>query len=74
VHALPCREFSGKPDAGNPPVRFDEGGGGSSAAPPLLDRLCVSLPVLDCGPRIFGDRPAVGGRLDSSASIVERLA
>jgi RNA-directed DNA polymerase len=22
-------EFSGKPDAGNPPVRFDEGGGGS---------------------------------------------
>ena len=30
-------KFSGKPDAGNLPVRFDEGRGGSFAAPLLLD-------------------------------------
>jgi len=29
---------TGKPDAGNPHVRFEEGGGGSVPTPPLLDR------------------------------------
>jgi hypothetical protein len=35
---MPESKLSGKPDAGNPPVRFDEGRGGSFAAssPTLL--------------------------------------
>ena len=35
----PSQEYplTGKPDAGDPPVRFEEGGGGSVPAPPLLD-------------------------------------
>ncbi len=39
--ACPKLKFSGKPDAGNLPVRFEEGGGGSPAAPPLLDWIAV---------------------------------
>ena len=30
---------SGKPGAGNPPARFEEGGGGSVPVPPLLDQI-----------------------------------
>ena len=33
------RNAFGKPDAGDPHVRFDEGGGTSNDAPPLLDWL-----------------------------------
>ena len=35
------RNAFGKPDAGDPHVRFDEGGGTSNDAPPLLDCPCV---------------------------------
>src|SRR5580692_7605075 len=46
MHSL---KLSGKPDAGNPPVRFDEGGGGSRAAPPLLHWTRFSrLPPVSC--------------------------
>ena len=34
-----------EPDAGNLPVRFEEGGGGSFAAPPLLDFTPVKFVV-----------------------------
>ena len=33
---MPEPKLSGKPDAGNLPVRFDEGRGGRSSAPLLL--------------------------------------
>ena len=33
-----ARNAFGKPDAGNPHVRFDEGGGADKTVPPLLDR------------------------------------
>ena len=35
---MPELKLSGKPDAGNPPVRFDEGRGGGTSAPLLLYR------------------------------------
>ena len=38
------RALSGKPDAGNPHVRFDEGRGGASSSPTRLSlRGCFSL-------------------------------
>ena len=37
------RNAFGKPDAGNPHVRFEEGGGADKNSPPLLDRPCVEF-------------------------------
>jgi hypothetical protein len=37
LRMLPTDGDLSKPDAGNPHVRFEEGGGGSVPTPPLLD-------------------------------------
>ena len=43
ISAHACdRENSGKPDAGNPHVQFDEGGGGQDTGPSATLRLYVA--------------------------------
>jgi hypothetical protein len=43
---MPTAFVLGKPDAGNPPVRFDEGRGGYSSPPtlPIIEHLQSNLP------------------------------
>jgi hypothetical protein len=73
VHALWLRS-SGKPDAGNPPVRFEEGGGGRVPAPPLLDQpadepLDLDAELLELGRQIAAQRV----RLDANQVELDQM-